>query len=103
MEFIGRAGFVNKTYNNKEYICLSYLLLPKFWNKGYASEAVKEIINFGFNHLNQDEILVYINVSNLASQKLLQKFNPKLIDKIEHLNMSFFRYLLTKNIKNNHL
>tara|TARA_R110002094_G_scaffold2052_2_gene8608 strand:+ start:1775 stop:2101 length:327 start_codon:yes stop_codon:yes gene_type:complete len=32
LEFIGRAGFVNKTYNNKEYICLSYLLLPKFCN-----------------------------------------------------------------------
>tara|TARA_R110000868_G_scaffold408582_1_gene691950 strand:- start:247 stop:549 length:303 start_codon:yes stop_codon:yes gene_type:complete len=97
LEFIDRDGFVNKIYNKKEYLCLSYLLLPEFWNQGYGSEVVKEMVITEFNELNQDEILVYINVLNLASQKLLRKFNPKLIDVTEHLDMNFFRYILTKS------
>ncbi len=50
-----------------------FKLLPEFWGKGYATEAVKEIIHFGFQDLNLHRIEAGCAVDNVASIKVLEK------------------------------
>ncbi|MGB3080463.1 MAG: GNAT family N-acetyltransferase [Saprospiraceae bacterium] len=50
-----------------------FKLLPEFWGKGYATEAVKEIIHFGFHDLNLHRIEAGCAVDNVASIKVLEK------------------------------
>ena len=45
----------------------------KFWNKGYATEALKEILNFGFIDLKLHRIEAGCAVENIGSIKVLEK------------------------------
>ncbi|MFH1386132.1 MAG: GNAT family N-acetyltransferase [bacterium] len=43
-----------------------------YWGKGYASEALKEVINYAFFSLKLKKIEAGVDVDNLASQKLFK-------------------------------
>ena len=62
---LGRAK-----YKNAE---IWFKLHPTFWNKGIATEALKEIISFGFNSLNLHRIEAGCAVDNIGSYKVLEK------------------------------
>jgi RimJ/RimL family protein N-acetyltransferase len=50
-----------------------YKTLPNFWGKGYSTERVEAILNFGFRNLNLHRIEAGCAVDNIASVKVLQK------------------------------
>lgn len=50
-----------------------YKILPSYWGKGYATEALREIINFSFSTLKLHRIQAGCAVENLASIKVLEK------------------------------
>lgn len=54
---------------------LGYELLPEFHGKGIMSEAVRFVLNYGFQALNFSRIEAFTNRNNSSSIKLLQKFN----------------------------
>ncbi len=62
---------------------VSYQLLPTWWGKGYASEIVKELINYGFNNLNLTEIIAETQTANKASCRLLQKLGMSFKNTLE--------------------
>lgn len=69
---IGDFGFhVIDTYNHRAEI--GYALLPDYHNKGYASEAVKEMLRYVFTELNLHSIEANINPTNVESQKFITK------------------------------
>lgn len=52
---------------------IGYILLPEFHGKGIISEAVIEVINYGFNSMGLNSIEAIIDPKNTASEKVLQK------------------------------
>ncbi|VEP14297.1 Acetyltransferase, ribosomal protein N-acetylase [Hyella patelloides LEGE 07179] len=58
---------------------LSYWLAVTAWGKGYMSEALKPVLNFGFESLSLNKIYAYHMARNPASGKVLQKngFQPE--------------------------
>ncbi len=70
-QFIGGIGLtVNVEHHRAE---LGYWLAEPFWNKGLTTEAVTEVLKFGFEVLNLNKIMaVYIDI-NTASGKVLEK------------------------------
>lgn len=54
---------------------LGYELMTEYQGKGYMSEAIKAVIDFGFNRLRLSEIEAEVDPANLSSVKLLEKFN----------------------------
>lgn len=54
---------------------LGYDLDTKFQNQGIMSEALKEVLNFGFIALNLDEIEAFTHYGNENSKRLLVKNN----------------------------
>lgn len=50
-----------------------YGLFKEFWGKGYATEAAKAMLRFGFEETNLDKIAAGTHPDNFASQKILQK------------------------------
>ena len=50
-----------------------YRLNEKFWNKGYATEASKAWLDYGFNQMNIKEMYAYTHAENGASNHVLQK------------------------------
>lgn len=52
---------------------VGYELLPDYHHKGIMSEALKAILEFGFNQLNLQNVLAFTNRLNTNSQLLLLK------------------------------
>ncbi|WP_175622124.1 GNAT family N-acetyltransferase [Chryseobacterium schmidteae] len=52
---------------------VGYELLPDYHRKGIMSEALKAVLNFGFNELYLNEILAFTNKFNENSKSLLLK------------------------------
>ena len=75
-EFIGYFGFWRIDVKN----CrgeIGYALHPKFWDKGYMSETLNTLIEYGFNELHLHSIEANVNPYNLSSIKLLEKVGCK--------------------------
>ncbi len=60
----------NKKYKKAE---VWYKLNSKYWNKGFGTEALSKILDFGFNELELHRIEAGCAVENIASIKLLEK------------------------------
>lgn len=50
-----------------------YKINVEHWNKGYATEAIRAVISFGFNRLKLHRIEAGCAVENLASIRVLEK------------------------------
>lgn len=52
---------------------IGYMFLPEHHGKGYATEAIKAIVDYGFNQMNLHSIEAVIDPKNIASEKTLLK------------------------------
>jgi ribosomal-protein-alanine N-acetyltransferase len=72
-EVIGSCGFHN-WYSIHSRAELGYALTKEeFKQKGYMSEAVKTIINYGFNTMNLNRIEAFVGPTNIASLSIVNK------------------------------
>ncbi|MBP6025468.1 GNAT family N-acetyltransferase [Ferruginibacter sp.] len=70
-EFIGWCGL--KYRAELDEIDLGYRLMQEFWGKGYAFEAAKHTVDYGFNQLYLKKIVGRAHIDNAASLKILEK------------------------------
>lgn len=54
---------------------IGYVLHPRYQGKGIMNEAMKAVLNFGFNNMNLHSIEAKVNPKNIASIGLLEKNN----------------------------
>ncbi len=52
---------------------LGYWLGVKYWNKGYATEAARAVVDFAFTELGHDTLSAGARVTNPASRRILEK------------------------------
>ncbi|EDY83995.1 acetyltransferase, GNAT family [Verrucomicrobiia bacterium DG1235] len=70
-EIIGFCGLVHPNGQHEPEI--KYALLERYWGKGYASECVKGMIQYGHKQYGMDSIIATVAAENAASQKVLAK------------------------------
>jgi len=63
------------------------------WGKGYASEAARAVLRWGFEHLLAHRVVAFCNAENRASERVMQKLGMQregltretlLIDRVWH-------------------
>jgi RimJ/RimL family protein N-acetyltransferase len=83
-ELIGWTGikFVNEHVENgnTNFYDYGYRLNEKFWNKGYATEASKAWLEYGFNNMKIKTMNAYTHAQNGASNHVLQKVGFQFIE-----------------------
>jgi len=52
---------------------IGYGFLKEHWGHGYASEAVKAVIQYAFEHFNINRIAAYLNADNYRSAALCER------------------------------
>ena len=70
-QLIGSIGFQYFTTGHKGGI--AYALSPDYWVQGYISEALKAVIQFGFDELELRRIEAEVIPGNVASDKVLTR------------------------------
>ena len=73
------AGFIALKLGNSKYQSgeVWFKLMPEFWNKGIATEALLTVLGFGFNELKLHRIEAGCAVDNIGSSKVLEKVGMK--------------------------
>ncbi len=71
-KMIGTCGFTsfNCTHDKAE---IGYVLHPDYWGKGLAAEAVKKILDFGFEKLRLHRIEAKFMKENARSLRVMEK------------------------------
>lgn len=73
-EFVGQAGLFHVGFNvNQSDIELAYRLHTKYWNRGYATELAKALIDYGFNKLSLPKIIAALRPENESSRRVMEK------------------------------
>lgn len=70
-ELIGTIGFwriVNEHYRAE----IGYMLIPDFHREGIMHEAIKKVLDHGFENMHLHSVEANINPENIASGKLLE-------------------------------
>ena len=70
-QIIGFCGL--KRFGNPPETELLYGLHPDHWHQGYATEAAREILRYGFEELQHDRIYAGRDLPNIASQAVMQR------------------------------
>lgn len=72
-KFIGHCGLLVQTVDENTELEIAYSLLPAYWNKGYASEAVAKCRDFAFQNKFAASLISIISVINIPSEKVALK------------------------------
>ena len=70
---IGGIGLHPQSDIHKKSLELGYWLAEEYWRKGIVSDAVKEMLNFGFETFDCNRIFARPFGKNKASQRVLEK------------------------------
>jgi len=81
---IGDIGFKGKPQANK-MVEVGYGIIPSEWDKGYATEAVNEIVNWAFASQKVDSVIAECLDDNYASIKVLMKLGMQEVEKEDNM------------------
>jgi RimJ/RimL family protein N-acetyltransferase len=81
-EFI---GFIGLNYFDREIsfapaVEIGWRLDSKYWNKGYAFEGAKAVLDFAFNKLGLKEIVSFTVRENLRSENVMKKIGMQRVE-----------------------
>ena len=94
-EMIGLCLFLTNDKKEKE---LGYRFRVDYWGKGYGTETTKGMIDYYFRELNIDKVTADVNIANIGSVKILNKFMKPVREFFnERDNCTDRRYEIDKN------
>ena len=94
-EMIGLVLFLINEDGEKE---LGYRFRTNFWGKGYGTETTKGMLEYYFQEMNVDKVMADVNIANIGSVKILNKFMEPVSEFFnERDNCTDRRYELFKN------
>ncbi len=97
--FIGWAGLklITEQINNHiNYYDLGYRFIKKYWGLGYATEAAKASLEYGFDQLNLNEMYAMADVENSASNNVLKKIGFSFIETFDYERIKHNWYKIKK-------
>ena len=82
-QVIGTCGYENIEIGNRGEI--GFDLAKAYWGKGFMSESLAAVIDFGFSVLNFSNVEAHTNSNNVRAKRLLEKLGFRL-DKVSKGN-----------------
>ncbi len=76
---------------------VAYLLSKRVWGRGYATEAAKAAVKFGFENAGLTKIIGLVHPQNAASVRVLEKCGLSFVDKIMIWGLEMSRYQLLRS------
>lgn len=79
-KLIGRVGFWDSPHDWPG-LELGWTIAREIWGKGYATEAARSALRWGFENIAQDEIISLIHEGNARSIRVAERLGEKLLRK----------------------
>jgi RimJ/RimL family protein N-acetyltransferase len=91
---IGYCGLI--FLDDTTEIELAYGLAKSSWGKGFATEAARASLRFGFEELKLERIVAVVNPQNVSSQRVLEKLGMKYTKNAHHYDTDLMYYEISK-------
>lgn len=90
-KMIGHCGLAQLDHTDE--IELAYGFAHSHWGQGFATEAARACLAFGFEALDLEQIVAIVVPENKASQRVLEKLGMQYVRDASfyHLNVRYFR------------
>jgi ribosomal-protein-alanine N-acetyltransferase len=75
---------------------VAYLLMNRVWGRGYATEAARACVQFGFGSTGLEKIIGLVHPENLGSVRVLEKCGLTYADRITLWGLEMSRYRITR-------
>ncbi len=96
--FVGRAGLIYLAYDDTQPdIEVAYALLKEHWNKGYATEISKTLIDWGFKNLAVSRLVGMVRPGNEGSRHVLEKAGMHYVGFDRYRDHDVVRYEIDRN------
>lgn len=79
-EPVGMCGLLIQNVDGIEELEIGYSIHPKYWNRGFATEATRKCKEFAFTNNFAESIISIVHIDNVASAKVAQN-NGMTLDK----------------------
>jgi ribosomal-protein-alanine N-acetyltransferase len=77
---------------------VGFLLDTPFWGKGYATEAARASLQFGFDHFDFPYIIALVHPDNLASRLVIAKCGMTYVETINLWDTDLMRHTVERSI-----
>jgi RimJ/RimL family protein N-acetyltransferase len=93
-EFIGRAGFGDVENGEVE---VGYLILKKYWGKGFANRILTALLIWAKNNIKKDKIIAFTPINHTASERVMQKAGMTFVKKdiMKDVECVIYEYKIT--------
>lgn len=92
---MGRCGL--QYLPDTDEIEVDGLLSRAVWNKGFATEAAKASLRYGFHELKLDFVVGIVHPENMASRRVLEKIGMTLSERKQYFGMDCYRYVIERD------
>ncbi|MBS1525109.1 MAG: GNAT family N-acetyltransferase [Bacteroidetes bacterium] len=85
-QFIGFTGFSHPSFQSYFTPCveIGWRLSREHWRQGFATEAARACLQYGFVELGFEDIYSFTSVHNKASEKVMIRAGMKKQDEFDH-------------------
>ena len=95
-EVIGDCGLETDTIEGEFTVGLGFDFQSKYWNQGYATEAARAVLDYGFNQLGLEEISGWIDPENGASKRVAEKIGMTVVKIVDRGGKTYALYAIQK-------
>lgn len=99
-QMIGYCGF--QYFDKTKDVEIVFGFLKQCWGKGFATEAAKACLKYGFENLSLNRILAATDPNNIASRRVLEKIRMRLSEKSLHYEMNTVTYAISQSQYQSH-
>jgi ribosomal-protein-alanine N-acetyltransferase len=91
---LGRCG-LNLITETSE-VEVDFVIAPKYWRNGFATEAAKAALIYGFETLDLDRIIALSKPENTASRKVMEKIGMHFVKNAQYWGITVVYYEVSK-------
>jgi RimJ/RimL family protein N-acetyltransferase len=93
---MGRSGLMYLPQTDE--VEVDFILGRAHWGQGFATEAGRAGLRFGFEEIGLESIVGIVHPENLASRRVLEKLAMRLTRADEYFGMACYRYAIERGM-----
>ena len=92
---MGRCGL--QWLPDTEEVEVDFILGQAFWGQGFATEAARASLRYGFEELELERVVGIVHVENIASRRVMEKLGMTMVEQREFFSIPCYRYAVDRS------
>ena len=93
---IGDCGLETTEIDGALRVGIGFDINRNYWNEGYATEAARAVIDYGFGGFDFDKLSAWINPDNVGSRRVAEKIGMTVETSVERGGKPYVLYSISR-------